>query len=582
MACSNLLTSNSIALVKNHIRIVQAALAGSILVNLLLILGMCFLLGGLRFREQIYNSTVTQTSASLLALSVTSLLLPTAFHASFSNEATADDKVLQVSRGTSIIILVVYFLYLIFQLKSHSYIYASTPRDVIERAAVPGPAAHYFHPSNPELPSLESNGSTRSVNTDQAFRRMVREGKRVQRNEPSDCDTAVDSEAVRSIPVSSRFAAAGLSNTELAAMPPTPLEQDDNARLMYCPAPKKPQSRWKRRHRQPHKAQKDRSSGVRKTSRPSGRAPERLEHQAQRSNFAAASALEAQQGLPQTQPRPLPLFALHPSLAPTRPRTRDPSPATPGPPLHPRISRSRSDPIRHNQHHRTHDPTMPPMIPPSAYNNNTTQPHPPSPPNQQPSSSTAPTLSPATEHPEHGQVQPPQSEPPATTTTTRTTAITLLLLTTALVALHASLMITSITSLLATSPGGLSEAFIGLILLPLVGNAAEHATAVSVALQNKLDLAIAVAVGSSIQMALFVTPLVVVLGWVLGREMSLFFTIFETVCVFVSAFIVNFLVLDGRSNYLEGALLCAGYVIVAVAAFFYPDARAANELGRGG
>jgi Ca2+:H+ antiporter len=62
----------------------------------------------------------------------------------------------------------------------------------------------------------------------------------------------------------------------------------------------------------------------------------------------------------------------------------------------------------------------------------------------------------------------------------------------------------------------------------------------------------------------------------------LYFTIFETVCVFASAFIVNFLVLDGRSNYLEGALLCAGYVIVAVAAFFYPDARAANELGRGG
>jgi Ca2+:H+ antiporter len=146
-------------------------------------------------------------------------------------------------------------------------------------------------------------------------------------------------------------------------------------------------------------------------------------------------------------------------------------------------------------------------------------------------------------------------------------------------------MIAAIPPLLSTSPpngGALSEAFIGLILLPLVGNAAEHATAVSVALHNKLDLAIGVAVGSSIQMALFVTPLVVLLGWGLGRDMSLYFTIFETVCVFASAFIVNFLVLDGRSNYLEGALLCAGYVIVAVAAFFYPDARAANELGRGG
>ncbi len=108
-----LLTDCSIALVKNHIRIVQASLVGSILANLLLILGMCFLLGGLRFREQIYNSTVTQMSACLLALSVTSLLLPTAFHASFSSETKADDKVLQVSRGTSVIVLLVYFLYLI-------------------------------------------------------------------------------------------------------------------------------------------------------------------------------------------------------------------------------------------------------------------------------------------------------------------------------------------------------------------------------------------------------------------------------------------------------------------------------------
>jgi hypothetical protein len=73
-------------------------------------------------------------------------------------------------------------------------------------------------------------------------------------------------------------------------------------------------------------------------------------------------------------------------------------------------------------------------------------------------------------------------------------------------------MVSSIDNLVATDPG-LSEAFIGLILLPLVGNAAEHVTAVSVAWKNKMDLAIGVAVGSSIQIALFVTPLVVIVGW---------------------------------------------------------------------
>lgn len=79
--------------------------------------------------------------------------------------------------------------------------------------------------------------------------------------------------------------------------------------------------------------------------------------------------------------------------------------------------------------------------------------------------------------------------------------------------------------------------------------------------------------------ALFVTPFVVLLGWAMGKNMTLYFTLFETVCLFVSAFIVNFLVLDGRSNYLEGALLCAAYVIIAVAAFFYPKPEDSSSLG---
>ena len=125
----------------------------------------------------------------------------------------------------------------------------------------------------------------------------------------------------------------------------------------------------------------------------------------------------------------------------------------------------------------------------------------------------------------------------------------------------------------------MGEVFVGLIIIPIVGNAAEHVTAITVALKNKMDLAIGVAVGSSIQIALFITPLIVILGWIMDREMTLFFTLFETVCLFVSTFIVNFLVLDGRSNYLEGALLCATYVIIGVVAFFYPDEEAANPGG---
>lgn len=121
----------------------------------------------------------------------------------------------------------------------------------------------------------------------------------------------------------------------------------------------------------------------------------------------------------------------------------------------------------------------------------------------------------------------------------RTTAVLLLLISTGLVALCAEFMVDSIQDVVDNT--SLGETFVGLIILPIVGNAAEHVTAVSVASKNKMDLAIGVAVGSSIQIALFVTPFVVLLGWAMGKEMSLYFTLFETVCLFVSAFIVNFL-----------------------------------------
>lgn len=163
----------------------------------------------------------------------------------------------------------------------------------------------------------------------------------------------------------------------------------------------------------------------------------------------------------------------------------------------------------------------------------------------------------------------------------RVSAICLLLLTTGLVATCAEFLVDAIPAMTASNTS-VSQAFIGLIILPIVGNAAEHITAVTVATKNKMDLAIGVAVGSSIQIAIFVTPLVVLLGWCMGRDMSLYFNLFETISLFVSAFVVNFLVLDGRSNYMEGALLISGYVIIALSAFFYPDTASQSLVGGGG
>ena len=84
--------------------------------------------------------------------------------------------------------------------------------------------------------------------------------------------------------------------------------------------------------------------------------------------------------------------------------------------------------------------------------------------------------------------------------------------------------------------------FVGIILLPIVGNAAEHVTAISVAMKNKMDLAIGVAVGSSTQIALLVTPLLVVIGWIIGQPLTLFFETFETAVLFITVLITNYLI----------------------------------------
>ncbi|KAH9050615.1 Calcium/proton exchanger [Lactarius hengduanensis] len=102
------------------------------------------------------------------------------------------------------------------------------------------------------------------------------------------------------------------------------------------------------------------------------------------------------------------------------------------------------------------------------------------------------------------------------------------------------------------------KTFIGLILLPIVANAAEHVT-------NKMELTIGICVGSSIQIATFVVPLLVVIGWITGHELTLFFADFETVAFFVSVLLVNLLIQDGKSNYMEGLMLITLYLVIALA-----------------
>ena len=555
---------------KDEIRIVQASLLGSILANLLLILGMCFLLGGLRFREQIYNSTVTQMSACLLSLSVTSLLLPTAFHASFRNYDMADDRVLQVSRGTSVVLLLVYGMYLLFQLNSHAYMYESTPQHIIEREAIPGPAAHYFNSSSSSETSSSSSDTDDSTTTAKKIKRMIRRGKRSRKqsvnseqagSSHSPPDAGLETERPGSSERTETLPSGGASTVVVAD---DAMDEADEMAVQ----PKDQRKKHKHKHRHHRRRPRNSEDGDDLSHTQSAPTHGDGDGDQHRVTFAVASDLEAQEATTQTKP-----FSLR-ALRPPIPRSMMQNVFT-SPPQNPALAISPEVQQRGNLRRTA---SLPPESHQQLHYN-------PREPNHQlyrlPPGAIPPivpiVVNTVPKKVKSGDDDDDDDDEPEIS---HTTAVILLLTSTGLVALCAEFMVDSIRDVVGDG-SVISEAFIGLILLPIVGNAAEHVTAVTVAMKNKMDLAIGVALGSSIQIAIFVTPLVVIIGWIMNKEMSLYFTLFETVSMFVSAFIVNFLVLDGRSNYLEGALLCSAYVIIAVAAFFYPNAEAANSLGGG-
>jgi Ca2+:H+ antiporter len=144
----------------------------------------------------------------------------------------------------------------------------------------------------------------------------------------------------------------------------------------------------------------------------------------------------------------------------------------------------------------------------------------------------------------------------------------ILLIITLGVALESELLVDSLEE--ATEKLGLPTLFTGVILLPIIGNAAEHATAVTVAMKDKMDLSVSVAVGSSLQIALFVAPVLVIAGALLGQPMDLNFNSFELVAVAVAVLLANSISSDGQSNWLEGILLIATYLVLGLAFYFHP------------
>ena len=147
-------------------------------------------------------------------------------------------------------------------------------------------------------------------------------------------------------------------------------------------------------------------------------------------------------------------------------------------------------------------------------------------------------------------------------------AIILLVAATVLVSWMAEILVHSVEA--AAEEVGLPHLFIGVILLPLFGNAAEHFTAVSVAAKDKMDLSFAISMGSSTQIAVFVAPLMVLISWILKVPLTFDFGMLETVSAFLAVLIVNIIASDGKSNWLEGAMLLGAYAVLGAAFMFHP------------
>jgi Ca2+:H+ antiporter len=145
-------------------------------------------------------------------------------------------------------------------------------------------------------------------------------------------------------------------------------------------------------------------------------------------------------------------------------------------------------------------------------------------------------------------------------------AVAVLALATIGTAVESEILVHATTA--ATAALGLSEVFLGLVIIPLIGNAAEHATAVVVARKGQMDLALQIALGSSTQIALLVAPLLVFVGLILGQPMNFAFRTFEVLALAMATAVNAILTLDGETHWFEGVQLLAVYAMMAAAAFF--------------
>ena len=151
----------------------------------------------------------------------------------------------------------------------------------------------------------------------------------------------------------------------------------------------------------------------------------------------------------------------------------------------------------------------------------------------------------------------------------RRKAVLILFIATAFVGLLSEFLVGTIDNV--RNSVGLTEVFVGVIVVAIVGNAAEHSTAILMAMKNKMDLTVGIAIGSSLQIALFVAPVLIFLSYLFGRPMDLEFTVPEVLAVVASVYILFQISEDGETNWIEGVQLLSVYLILGILFFFLPE-----------
>jgi Ca2+:H+ antiporter len=157
----------------------------------------------------------------------------------------------------------------------------------------------------------------------------------------------------------------------------------------------------------------------------------------------------------------------------------------------------------------------------------------------------------------------------------RMKSVVVLVISTALVALLSEFLVGTIEAVRHSL--GITEVFVGVIVVAIVGNAAEHSTAIVMAMKNKMDLSVGIAIGSSLQVALFVAPLLIFLSYFIGHPMNLEFTMPEIFAVIVSVYLLFQITGDGETNWIEGVQLLSVYAILAILFFYLPEAQVGGE-----